>query len=164
MSSSCRCRSIDCRIATRLPCSRRAASSKNGRLTTYGKSVEAMPVDRAWAELLVNADDEMVPYLAVSSAIESLHRMTREERNLEGLIVPGSDHLTAYNVYAEALSRCGYVGEVYGLSRHQFTEDIADWAEERGRAREVCGRCGARDGQYLPQSRDGHPHQVAVCA
>jgi HrpA-like RNA helicase len=58
---------------------------ENGRLSRYGKAVEAMPVDRAWAELLVNADDELVPYLAVMSSIESLHRMTREDRDLSGV-------------------------------------------------------------------------------
>lgn len=105
---------------------------ENGRLTHYGRAVEALPVERAWAELLVNADDEMVPYLAIMSSIESLHRMTREERDLDGLLVPGSDHLTAYNLYAEALKHCGSIGEVYGLPRHQFDETIADWAEARG--------------------------------
>lgn len=104
----------------------------DGKLTRYGRAVEALPVERAWAELIVNADDELVPYLAVMSSIESLHRMTREERNLEGLIVPGSDHLTAYNIYAEALKECGSIGQVYGLARHQFDETIADWAEARG--------------------------------
>ena len=106
---------------------------EKGRLTRYGRAVEAMPVEREWAELLVNADDAMVPYLAVMSGVESLHRMTREERDLEGLIVPGSDHLTAYNVYAEAFRVAGYVGEVYGLARHLFEEEaIAEWAERRG--------------------------------
>ncbi|MEO5904582.1 MAG: DEAD/DEAH box helicase [Gemmatimonadaceae bacterium] len=105
---------------------------ENGRLSNYGKSVEALPVDRPWAELLVNADDELVPYLAVMSSVESLHRMTREERDLGGLLVSGSDHLTAYNLYAEAFSRCGYVGEVYGLPRQLFTEAIGEWAERRG--------------------------------
>lgn len=105
---------------------------ENGRLSRYGKSVEAMPVDRPWAELLVNADDELVPYLAVMSSIESLHRMTREERDLSGVTVPGSDHLTAYNLYAEAFSHCGYIGEVYGLPRHLFDESIESWAEQRG--------------------------------
>jgi hypothetical protein len=104
-----------------------------GRLTRYGKAVEAMPVDREWAELLVNADDAMVPYLSVMSGVESLHRMTREERELGGLILPGSDHLTAYNLYAEAYRVAGYVGEVYGLPRHLFeAEAIAEWAENRG--------------------------------
>ncbi|HEU4564796.1 MAG TPA: DEAD/DEAH box helicase [Gemmatimonadaceae bacterium] len=106
---------------------------ENGRLTRYGKAVEALPVERAWAELLVQADDELIPFVAVMSAIESLHRMTREERDLEGLIVPGSDHLTAYNLYADAYRRAGYIGEVYGLPRHLFDpEAIAGWAEERG--------------------------------
>jgi ATP-dependent helicase HrpA len=105
---------------------------ENGRLSKYGKAVEAMPVDRPWAELLVNADDELVPYLAVMSSIESLHRMTREDRDLSGLVVPGSDHLTAYNLYMEAYSRCGYIGEVYGLPRHMFDETVERWAEKRG--------------------------------
>jgi ATP-dependent helicase HrpA len=105
---------------------------ENGRLTRYGRAVEALPCERPWAELLVNAEDELIPYLAVMSAIESLHRMTREERDLEGLIVPGSDHLTAYNVYAEALEQCGHIGQVYGLPRHQFDDSILEWAEARG--------------------------------
>ena len=105
---------------------------ESGKLTTYGKAVEALPVDRPWAELLVNADDELVPFVAVVSGIESLHRMTREERNLEGLVVSGSDHLTAYNVYAEVLAKCGYTGEVYGLPRHQFDDSVMEWAESRG--------------------------------
>src|SRR5436190_3913332 len=105
---------------------------ENGRLSRYGKAVEAMPVDRPWAELLVNGDDELVPYLGVMSSIESLHRMTREDRDLSGITVPGSDHLTAYNLYAEAFSRCGYIGDVYGLPRHLFDESIEKWAEQRG--------------------------------
>ena len=105
---------------------------EQGRLTRYGREVEAMPVDRAWGELLVHASDALLPAVAVASNIESLHRMTREERNLTGLIVPGSDHLTAYNLYAEAVDRHGYLGEVYGLPRHLFHETIDRWAEFRG--------------------------------
>ncbi len=106
---------------------------ERGRLTAYGRAVEAMPVDRAWAELLVNADDDLIPHLAVMSSVESLHRMTRDERDLDGLIVPGSDHLTAYNLYAEAYSYAGRMGTVYGLPRHVFDEErIERWAERRG--------------------------------
>ncbi len=103
-----------------------------GRLSAYGKSVEALPVDRPWAELIVNASDELIPYLAVMSSIESLHRMTREDRDLDGLVVPGSDNLTAYNLYAEAYRQCGYMGEVYGLQRHLFDDSVQRWAERRG--------------------------------
>ena len=106
---------------------------EKGKLTRYGRAVEAMPTERPWAELLVNADDEMVPYLAVMCSVESLHRMTREERELDGLIIPGSDHLTAYNLYAEAFSAAGSMGEVYGLPRHVFDEEALDeWANRRG--------------------------------
>ena len=105
----------------------------NDRLTPYGRAVEALPVERAWGELIVNGEDELLPVLAVMSGIESLHRMTREGRDLEGLVVRGSDHLTAYNVYAEAYRVAGYIGDVYGLPRHLFDADrIAHWAEQRG--------------------------------
>jgi len=104
-----------------------------GRLTRYGREVEAMPVDRAWGELLVHAGTALAPVVAVCSNIDSLHRMTREERDLEGLRVAGSDHLTAYNLFAEAVNRHGYLGEVYGLPRHLFDEEgLAEWAEGRG--------------------------------
>jgi ATP-dependent helicase HrpA len=105
---------------------------ENGRLTKYGRAVEALPVERAWAELLVNADDALLPALAIMSGIESLHRMTREDRDLAGLVVRGSDHLSAYNVYAEAFRVAGTVGEVYGLPRHLFDTRILEWAEWRG--------------------------------
>ena len=103
-----------------------------GRLTEYGREVEAMPVDRPWAELLIQADPEVVPLVAVCSNIDSLHRMTREERELHGVLVQGSDHLTAYNLYAEAVNQHGGLGEVYGLPRHVFEESLSEWGERRG--------------------------------
>jgi len=103
-----------------------------GRLTVYGAEVEALPVERPWAELLLHADADLVPAVATCSGVESLHRMTREERMLRGLIVPGSDHLTVYNVFAEAVNQHATVGEVFGLARHLFGESLAEWAERRG--------------------------------
>jgi ATP-dependent helicase HrpA len=105
---------------------------ESGKLTSYGREVEALPVERPWGELLVHAGEELIPMVAVSSNIESLHRMTREERDLHGVIVNGSDHLTAYNLYAEAVNQHGYLGEVYGLPRHLFEDGLAEWAERRG--------------------------------
>ncbi len=103
-----------------------------GRLTPYGRDVEAMPVERPWGELLVHADAALLPMVAVCANIDSLHRMTRQERDLHGVIANGSDHLTAYNLYAEAVNQHGYVGEVYGLPRHLFEDGLAEWAERRG--------------------------------
>ncbi len=105
---------------------------EGGRLTSYGREVEALPVERPWGELLVHADADLIPMAAVCSNIESLHRMTREQRDLHGVIVNGSDHLTAYNLYAEAVNQHGYLGKVYGLPRHLFEERLDEWAERRG--------------------------------
>ena len=105
---------------------------EKGHLTPYGRDVEAMPVERPWGELLYHASPSLLPIVAVTANIESLHRMTREERNLSGLTVSGSDHLTTYNVYAEAVNKHGYTGEVYGLPRHLFRETIDRWGESRG--------------------------------
>ena len=106
---------------------------ENGRLTRYGVVVEALPAEREWAELIAHGEDALLPCLAVMASVESLHRMTREERDLDGLVVSGSDHLTSYNVYAEAFTRAGYIGDVYGLARHLFdAKAIEKWAEHRG--------------------------------
>jgi hypothetical protein len=104
----------------------------DGRLTAYGRDVEALPVDRAWGELLVHAPADLVPFVAVAANTDSLHRMTRDEPDLTGLEVYGSDHLTAYNVYVEAVSLHGRLGHVYGLPRHLFADEIDTWAEDRG--------------------------------
>jgi len=104
----------------------------NGRLTAYGREVEAFPVERPWGELLVHAESDLLPFVAVCSNIESLHRMTREERDLHGLVANGSDHLTACNIFAEAVNQHGYIGEVYGLPRHLFEDGLEEWAERRG--------------------------------
>jgi ATP-dependent helicase HrpA len=102
------------------------------RLTEYGAEVEELPVERPWGELLCHTDGELLPVVAVSAGVESLHRLTREERNLRGLIVPGSDHISAYNVYAEAVNAHADVKEVYGLPRHVFRPSLDEWAEHRG--------------------------------
>lgn len=105
---------------------------ENGRLTPYGRAVEAMPVERPWGELLVVADDALTPFVAVVANIESLHRMTRDERDLAGFLVGGSDHLTAYNIFAHAVNEFGRVGRVFGLPRHLFHEEMREWADDHG--------------------------------
>jgi ATP-dependent helicase HrpA len=103
------------------------------RLTDYGRRVEVLPVDRPWGELLVQSEEELIPIVAACASIESLHRMTRADRRIEAYTVPGSDHLTAYALYQDALKECGSLGQVYGLPRHVFDpEALADWGEERG--------------------------------
>ena len=43
---------------------------ENGRLTAYGKSVEALPVERAWAELFSDFDYTPDDYLAYVHQID----------------------------------------------------------------------------------------------
>jgi ATP-dependent helicase HrpA len=106
---------------------------ENNRLTHYGREVEVLPVDRAWGELLVKCDEHLVPVVAGCASIESLHRMLRQEHEIGRFIIPGSDHLTAYNIYRAALEACGAMGSVYGLPRHVFEpEALEAWAEEHG--------------------------------
>jgi ATP-dependent helicase HrpA len=104
-----------------------------GRLTPYGREVEVLPVDRPWGELLVKAPAHLIPLVATCASVESLHRMTRAERHIRAYLVPGSDHLSAYNLYTGALRDTGALGSVWGLPRHVFdAEALAGWAEERG--------------------------------
>ena len=106
---------------------------RNARLTQYGREVEVLPVDRPWGELLIHAEEALLPIVATCAATESLHRMTRSEPSIRDYIVPGSDHLTAYRIYVDALRSCGSLGSVYGLPRHVFDQEaLAEWAEERG--------------------------------
>jgi hypothetical protein len=105
----------------------------HGRLTDYGREVEVLPVDRPWGELLIRAEEALIPIVAVCASAESLHRMTRAERFIDPFVVPGSDHLSAYNLYRAALEECGSMGSVWGLPRHIFDEEaLAAWAEEYG--------------------------------
>ena len=106
----------------------------NGRLTHYGREVEVLPVDRAWGELLVRSDEHLVPIVATCASIESLHRMLRQQDNdIGAYVVKGSDHLTAYAIYQDALETTGSLGSVYGLPRHVFEpEALEKWCEERG--------------------------------
>ena len=134
---------------------------ENGRLSQYGAAVEALPVDRAWAELLVHASEELVPYVSIMASIESLHRMTREERDLRGLLVPGSDNLTAYNLFADAYAAHGYKGEVYGLASLSLCG--RDRGVGRGARRARQDRRGRRagHGEHLSQPRARSAGQAA---
>ncbi len=103
------------------------------RLTEYGRKVEVLPVDRPWGELLVNSEERLIPLVATCASIDSLHRMTRQDRFIQPYVVPGSDHLTAYRLYQDALKQCGMMGTVFGLPRHVFDpESLSTWSEERG--------------------------------
>ncbi|CAN5335984.1 hypothetical protein BH23GEM4_BH23GEM4_06790 [soil metagenome] len=103
------------------------------RLTPYGRRVEVLPVDRPWGELLVGAEEPLIPLVAVCASLESLHRAVRQEHDIQPFLVPGSDHLTVYRIYRDALRESGALGTVYGLPRHVFdAEALEAWTENHG--------------------------------
>jgi hypothetical protein len=81
------------------------------------------PVDRAW-QLIVNADDDMVPYLAVMSSIESLHRMTREDRNLHGWSCLAAI-ISQLQPVCRSVPKRGFIGEVYGCRATSSTAKLS---------------------------------------
>ena len=116
---------------------------ENGRLTSYGREVEALPVDRAWGELLVHADEELIPMVAVCSNIDSLHRMTREERDLHG--VAGERQRSPDRV--QSLCRSGEPARLRGPGLRAPAPSVRGRAGRVGRAP---GRAGQGDRGYGP--------------
>jgi hypothetical protein len=56
--------------------------------------------------------------------------MTREGRDLEGLVVRGSDHLTAYNLYADAFRVAASGASGVAPTRHEDYLDVIAVVEE----------------------------------
>ena len=135
-TSTCRCRSTGRPTGGRSSCSPSAGWSRTaGSPPTAARSRRCRssgPGASCWS----TPTRELLPIVAVCSNIESLHRMTREERDLHGVVVNGSDHLTAYNLYAEAVNQHGYLGRGVRAAAPSV----------RGRARGV-GRAPRRAGQ-----------------
>src|SRR5260370_10183494 len=76
---------------------------EHGRLTRYGREVEAMPVERPWGELLYHTDPDLVPMVAVAAGCESFHPMSRGAPALRGPLVSRSAHPSPANLTAYAL-------------------------------------------------------------
>lgn len=92
-------------------------------LTALGERVEKLPVEPHWGEMLVAAEDardtELFNLVVVVSCIEQLYKLTAREWNRGGVVcVRGSDHLTAYNIVAQALGAFGYL---------QRNEESGEW-------------------------------------
>jgi len=103
-------------------------------LTPYGQKVERLPIEPAWAELVVNAeesdDSDFFNTVIISSCIESLYSLLRKNADLRGVGVSGSDHLTAYNIVVLALRNFGYIKKSKngGGFKYSFR---GDWVKKR---------------------------------
>jgi hypothetical protein len=106
-------------------------------LTEYGQEVERVPCSVEWAELVVNSPPELLSVVAICSASSGLFRTLKPEAELEyGLsefVVPGSDHLTLYNIVAHAISNFAEITDDKGYTEYSFREkEFYDWAEAKG--------------------------------
>lgn len=119
------------------------------KLTPYGVSVERLPVEPHWGEVLVNVeqtgDIELMDVAITVACIQSLYSLVRSDRwDGFGITVRGSDHLTSYNIIAKALRQFGWIkktseGQEYKLrgdwyNRRHGQEELGEfrkWCEER---------------------------------
>jgi len=113
---------------------------RDGRLTPYGHGRRGpLPVDRPWGELLVHAEEMITPYVAVMANIDSLHRMTREDRDLRGLVVHAATTSRRTTLCRGGESATGTWAGCTELPRHLFHPTVEEWAAARGSAREGAG-------------------------
>lgn len=87
-------------------------------LTAYGKKIERLPVEPSWAELITQARDsndrDLLDATVIGACAESLYSLLRNNANLSGVRISGSDQLTAYNIVAFALNQFGYLRKSNG--------------------------------------------------
>ena len=104
--------------------SRRAASSRTGGSRATARLVEAMPVERAWAELLVQRRRRAgaVPRGDERRRVAAPHdaRGARPRRARSCRAATTSPRTTSTPRRSRG---AGYIGEVYGLPRHLFDEE-----------------------------------------
>ncbi len=116
------------------------------KLTRYGAAVERLPVEPHWGEMLVRveeaADIDLMDVMITVSCIDQLWSLVRNEHwDSKGILVNGSDHLTAYNIVATALREFGYLkrtdmGFEYKLRGDWFKRRHGE--EELGEFRKWC--------------------------
>lgn len=103
------------------------------RLTPYGEKVEYLPVDPAWGEMIVRAqetgNDVLLDTAIVCASCESLYSLIRKEHDFSEVGVKGSDHLTAYNIVASALRQFGILRGQDGDAGYEFR---GDYVRKRG--------------------------------
>lgn len=111
----------------------------DSKLTELGKKVERLPVQPSWGEILVKAEEDgnkgLFNIVVVAACTDQLFKLTRREWNRNcGLVVRGSDHLTAYNIVATAFKKFGRISESYEGLEYRFS---GDWISGYGADRQV---------------------------
>lgn len=112
-------------------------------LTEYGRKVERIPCSVEWAELIANSSPETLYAAIICSASSGIFRMLREgvdfASSFAEFIVPGSDHLTLYNIIAYAISNFAEIADSKGYTEYEFRQkEFYAWTDKKGiRAREI---------------------------
>jgi hypothetical protein len=112
-------------------------------LTSLGKKCERLPVEVAWAEIVVRAqavdNPELFRVVCLTACTNELFKLTIQRRTKpnaevwakrgDPLTVEGSDHLTSHNIVAEALRLFGRsTGREYRLKGAPFSS----WCKAHG--------------------------------
>ena len=126
---------------------------EQGRLTDYGRAVEAMPVDRAVGRAARARRRRAAAVPRGDGGIESLHRMTREDRDLKGLVLPGQRSPHGVQRVRRGVRRGAATSARCTACRGTCSTTSASsaWAGAARRAGEVAGGRGAGDGERLSQ-------------
>lgn len=102
-------------------------------LTRYGRRVEGIPCPVEWAEMIVNCPPEILNAAIICSASSGLFRILKSDYDISEFIVAGSDHLTAYNIVAYAITTFGEISSSKGYTEYRFREkEFYGWAEMKG--------------------------------
>ena len=113
----------------------RGIINKKGTLTDYGVEVEQLPVDTAWAELVVHAgalgDGRLFNLVVACAGINSLFSLIRKDVDLSDVGVSGSDHLTGYNIVTAALRKFGSIEGSGGEVNYEFRGDYVNKSFDR---------------------------------
>lgn len=112
----------------------RGVTEQSGfRLTPYGKKVERLPVESAWGEIIVHAqesgDEFLLDTAIVCASCEFLYSLIRKEHDFSEVGVKGSDHLTACNIVVSALQQFGVLRRDESGQEYTFR---GDYVRKRG--------------------------------
>lgn len=114
-----------------------AADNDTPSLTFSGQQIEAMPVSTAWGEIILRAlameDPELLRVICLTACAPPVFDMIKTKNGWQylddPLTIPGSDHLTAYNIVAQALFKFGKIDAGgYGLIGAEFVH----WCNKSG--------------------------------
>ncbi|MFA6097698.1 MAG: helicase-related protein [Candidatus Paceibacterota bacterium] len=102
-------------------------------LTRYGRRAERIPCSVEWAEMIVNCPPEILNVAIVCSSNSGLYRILKPDYDIDEFVVQGSDHLTAYNIVAHAITNYSRIESDKGYTQYRFRErEFYEWAEKRG--------------------------------